>query len=119
MFGLADILLLEDKKGNEPFISQQDALLTDTFFDMKNVKRYMKSRVGCGNFITRKNRKPVTDEGPRRVLVWGGIAKNDGCCTQFVNAGTEVPRTQVFAENIILRPVWSEESLCKEVSPQV
>lgn len=69
--------------------------LTDTFFEAKNFKRYVKSVTECEDVMTRYTMELMNHDSILRVLVRGGISMKDRCGILYVKYVTECFQKQV------------------------
>lgn len=88
----SDSLLRAAKNGDRLTASQLGKLLTDTSFDLRALRRYLKSLAYFKDDINRRTWKLMKDDGFCSVHVRGYIGKKDGCCTPYMKNVTGVFR---------------------------
>lgn len=95
MIEISDIVLQLKKQEDRRIASQPVDWVTDIFFQMNIVKRYILSIADYKNVTLRNIREPTKNDGFQRVLLRWDNAKKDGCGKICVGKMTEVLRNQL------------------------
>lgn len=92
---LADILLIVAKQRDGRIGLQLVDVLSSTSFIPSMFKWYIESLADCDDFTSKNTKQFMKEDGAHEVVMKGGSAKKEGCCTLYVKDATELLRKHV------------------------